>query len=100
MSVAEAQARVSSREFAEWQAFLRVEPQGGGRLDVWMASLMAMLANLHRDPKARRRAYRVKDFWPEWWKPRRARRDWRDLKALVEALNAAFGGADKRRKRA
>ena len=98
MSVAEAQARISSREFAEWQAFLRVEPHGGERLDVWMASMMALLANLYRDPKKKRKPYTLRDFMPKWWKPPRTKRNWRDLKAVVEMLNAAFGGEDKRSK--
>ncbi len=96
MSVREAQERISSREFAEWQAFMRVEPLGDTRLDFWMASLMAMLANLHRDPKKRRRPYRARDFWPEWWRAR-ARRSWRDLKAVAKMVTAAFGGTVKER---
>lgn len=96
MSVAEAQARISSREFAEWMAFMRVEPLGAERLDYWMATLLAFLANMHRDPKKRRKPWRVRDFWPRWWRVSQ-RGDWRAMKAMVEMLNAAMGGKDLRK---
>jgi hypothetical protein len=44
----------------EWQAFLAVEP-GEIWAEIRTARLMALLANIHRDPK--RKAYSPRDFW-------------------------------------
>jgi hypothetical protein len=58
---------MSSREFAQWLAYMRHEPVGEDRLDVLFAHLSALLANINRDEKQRAEAYTMKDFLIDWW---------------------------------
>lgn len=44
MSVAEAQARIGSAEFAEWMAYYRVEPFGEERADLRNGALISTIA--------------------------------------------------------
>ncbi len=94
MSVAEAQQRISSREFAEWMAFDRVEPIGGRRGDYQTAMLAALLANIYRDPKAHRRPYAVQDFVPQWWQAARPT-DWRQVLHKAALVTRMLGGTVK-----
>lgn len=48
MPVAEAQARISSREFAEWQAYDRVEPFGEVRADFRAGIIASTIVNLFK----------------------------------------------------
>lgn len=54
-------------EFVQWLAYYQVEPFGGLRGDIQSATIVAVLANIHRDRKKRGRAYRVAEFLPNWW---------------------------------
>lgn len=56
---------MSSREFAEWMAYFRLEPFGEARADWRAAMLAALIANVNRDPK-RGKPFRIADFMPEF----------------------------------
>jgi hypothetical protein len=56
---------MSSREFAEWTAFFQLQPYGEWRADYRMACLMALIANVNRDPKSSR-AYEPQEFMPQF----------------------------------
>jgi hypothetical protein len=58
---------MSSVEFAEWQAFQRLEgPLGPVRAD-WRAAVVAsVVANANRDTRKHRKAYEPPDFIPKW----------------------------------
>lgn len=58
--MAEAQERVSPREFWEWVAFYRMDPWGEERADLRMGQLAAMTGNIHRKKGAR--AFKASDF--------------------------------------
>lgn len=60
----ELRARVDLPELAEWQAFDRLEPLGMGRLNLMLASLSAMTANIHRDPSKQASPFDPDDFLP------------------------------------
>lgn len=62
MPVAELLARISARELTEWSAFFSIEPPPDRRLEVYMAQLTAVLAEIHRDRKARGSAFGIADF--------------------------------------
>lgn len=63
MSVAEAQARISAREFAEWMAYYVREPWGGDRDDNAAAIIAATVANSSgRAP----RVFKPADFLPKY----------------------------------
>ena len=61
----------------------------GRQRDQWsrMSSLLAMLANIHRDPK-KGREYAASDFDPTYEKPPRrvaTLSEWREIKTALEA---------------
>lgn len=64
--MAELQRRMSSLEFARWQAFERLEPIGVSRADFHAGLIAATVANSVRDPKERPRAWTPSDFIPDW----------------------------------
>jgi hypothetical protein len=63
-SLREVMARVDSQEFTEWQAYDRLEPIGEGRLNLILAGLASMTANINRDREARPEPFEVEDFIP------------------------------------
>lgn len=60
-SVKECQRWISSHEFAEWMAYFNMEPFGDDLLDQSIASLQALMANIHSDPKKGRK-FKPDDF--------------------------------------
>jgi len=70
----------------------------GRRIDVAAAIVASTLANIHRDPKRRRKPFSPEDFLSDWdpepEPPRRQTPE--ETVRLVEMLNAAFGGKDER----
>ncbi|WUI00202.1 DUF4035 domain-containing protein [Spirillospora sp. NBC_00431] len=94
MTVGEMLARMTSTEVTEWMAYERIAgPLGPARADVQAAIVAATVANANRGKKGRR--FHLRDFIPKW--DRRARQSWQQQLAVVEQLNAAFGGADLRK---
>jgi hypothetical protein len=53
---------ISYRELMEWMEFYKLEPWGIQTHDLHHASLMALLANQHRDPKHHPKPYVPRDF--------------------------------------
>jgi len=52
-----------------------------------------VLANIHRNPKKRPRPY----TWEDFMRPQpKAPQTWQQMLNVVEMLNAAWGGDDKR----
>lgn len=51
---------ISSREYAEWQAFYNIEPFGSMVEDIRAANIACTVANFLRDPKSRQ--YRIEEF--------------------------------------
>jgi hypothetical protein len=88
--VAACQAAVSSREFTEWLAYARLEPFGSEADDHRMAQLLALIANVNRDPARRRRPWTSDDFLPQ--RGPRAEPDPDALRPRIDAAMAAFGG--------
>lgn len=92
--MAACQAAVSSREFTEWLAYARLEPFGAEADDHRMAQLLALVANVNRDPKRRRRPWSPGDFLPQ--RGLRAEPDQDSLRPRIDAAMAAFGGLQGR----
>ena len=100
MTVEELLARISSRELSEWLAYAGLEPFGPERADLRSGIVAATVANVHRDPKKRRKPYTSADFMPRFRLEQGADgQDWPQQLALVEQLNVAFGGKDLRSER-
>ena len=95
MPVAEAQARISSREFAEWMAYDRYHPIGPERLDLLAAMLAVTMVNLWRAPKCP--AVRLDTFLPRWGpkKPVDGRTLENKFKAFALAHNAQLDAKAK-----
>lgn len=74
-------------------AFAEREPVGAERLEVMIAQLTAVVANIARGKQ--QRAYAVDDFLPRYWQPRRPA--WERMLEQVRGLNTLFGGRGKRR---
>jgi len=90
MSVARCQAEVNSREFAEWQAYRRIEPWGLERGDLNAAMVCAVIANVNA---AKGRRYKPSDFMPRFDAPRRqsAEEMQRRLMGIIKMQEAARG---------
>ena len=58
--------RMSSREFAEWAAFAGLDPFGPARADLRMANIMALTAEINRNPKKRSRPFSPAEFMFEF----------------------------------
>jgi hypothetical protein len=69
------QERLTSREFTESLAFERLEPDPAEMTMHLLAALLTLLANVHRDPKAKPRPYAVDDFLPDPYAPSRQERE-------------------------
>lgn len=64
MPVSEAQARISSAEFAEWVAFAQLEPFGPSREDARAGVIASLIANANRDADKRSAPFEPSDFFP------------------------------------
>lgn len=60
---------MSGSQWGKWIAFFEEEPFGSVYEDVRTARLMALLANINRDPKKRAAPYEVDDFMPQLREP-------------------------------
>jgi len=61
-TVRELEERLTSSELQEWKAYHALAPIGGRRGDLQTALLAAVLANCHRDSKAKPSPYKIEDF--------------------------------------
>lgn len=104
MTVEELLSRISSRELSEWQAYYRLEPFGEERDDFRAGTISSTIANVFADPKKRKKPFTPEEFIPEWRvadeeeETEEEQEPWRKQLAIVEMLNAAFGGKDLRAK--
>ena len=63
-TVRELLQRLTVPELVEWMAFDRLEPLGIGRVNLGLANLSAMTANINRDPDKRPEPFDPADFIP------------------------------------
>ena len=81
--VSELQARMSSREFSEWIAFQSREPLGERRNDLNSGMVAQIIANANRGKK--QRAFKLKDFLPEFWKEIK-KQSAKSIKSMLKGL--------------
>lgn len=84
---------MSSEEFETWKAFYLVEPFGSTRDDHRAGVIAATFVNTFK--KKSTKTIQPADFFPAYQKPRQT---WEDQLSIVEMLNTAFDGTDKRAK--
>ena len=95
MSVARAQQEVSSREFAEWQAYDRLDPIGDERADIAAGIVASVVANTNRDERKRAEPFKPGDFMANYDGRAPAREDSR---VMVEKLKMGLRAAVKSKK--
>jgi len=89
--VPELLARTSSRELSEWMAYDAAEGLPDRRQEILLANLLAMTANINRDPKKGEPASAL-DFLP-WMRPEDDEEPGPvDLTEKVRSLAAVLGG--------
>jgi hypothetical protein len=87
------QAQLTSRDYAEWRAYFKLEPFGDVRADARIGILSSLIANAYRDPKRKRSPYKPEDFVPRFEQGEQTQQS---QLTLVEMMNKAFGGKDLR----
>lgn len=76
-------------EFVDWFAYFDVEPFSGARGDLHAAQICAVLAEINRNRKKRRKPFKPVDFLVDWWADRRrAHRDAAEPPALLAKMQA------------
>lgn len=103
MPVGEMLARMSSAELTEWAVFAELEPFGEERADLRAGIVASVIANVNRDPKKQKKAFRPQDFLPEFGKRKgggegaggKEPLSPDELKAKFARIAAAFGGKRK-----
>ena len=65
MSVRRAQAEIDAHEFAEWMAYMTLEPFGPNRDDLRAGTIAAVIANVNRDSRKRSEPFSPGDFFTE-----------------------------------
>ena len=71
-------------------AYARLEPFGSEADDHRLAQLLALIANVNRDPKRRKTPWTPEDFLPK--RGPRPSGEVADLRPRIDAAMAAFGG--------
>ncbi|KKN42312.1 hypothetical protein LCGC14_0714660 [marine sediment metagenome] len=62
---------MTSREYAGWMEFYKLEPWGSEAEWLHTAQVLAMMANVNRDAKRRPQPYKAADFMPKFDRPAR-----------------------------
>ena len=91
-------ASISASQFIGWMAYYSIEPFGEERADLRAAINTAVNANAHRDAD-RHAAFSPADFMPQFSEQEERpvkRQTWQEQLAIVEVLNARYGGKDLR----
>lgn len=72
----------------EWQVYWSLEPPLADRVEIALANLTALTANVHRDPKRRQKPFTAADFMPKWdrGEPKKA-----SPEVAKNAMLSAFG---------
>ena len=83
MSVAEAQQRISAREFAEWLAYYQRSPWGPERADYAAGLICSVVANVSGRLK---KTMKPQDFMPNYGPPKR--QSVADMKAILMQVGA------------
>lgn len=98
MTVSELLSRISSAELSEWKAYAQLEPFGEERADLRFAMFESIVVNMLCKAETL-----PADFMPDFVSSEDEREERERIKRnerlleKVKALNAIFGGEDKRK---
>jgi len=92
--------RLSDEQFwqltpAQFNALVKRKMIDEEQKDYRTALICSVIANVFRDKKKRRKPFKPQDFMPQRRKQKR-KQTWQEQLALVQILNVAFGGKDRR----
>lgn len=79
-------------------AYAGLEPFGEERADLRAGIVASTVANTARDPKTQRDPFTPQEFMPKFESKEATEQTPEQMLAIVEMLNAAFGGQDLRPK--
>lgn len=79
--------------------FFALDPWDGERLDIHFGTLMALIANVNRDPEKRPTPFAASDFVPDWLADPEARKE-RSARDLAGAADAWIALAKQQAKKA
>lgn len=91
MTVKQLLHNISSQELTEWMVYYELEPFGEERADLRAGIISSTIANANRSKNSR--VYKPVDFIPKFDKPKQT---WQEQLQIVEMLNIAFKGEDRR----
>lgn len=93
MSIRRAQVEIDSAEFAQWEAFDRVEPFGEDRADLRSAIVACVIANANRDTEKQPQPFKVSDFMPSFDRPKKEtpEQTWNKFAAMTPVMQKAKG---------
>lgn len=77
-------------------AYAGLEPFGEERADLRAGIVASVVANTARDPKVQRDPFTPQEFMPKFESKEPTEQTPEQMLAIVEMLNAAFGGQDLR----
>lgn len=86
---------MSSQELTEWMSFSQLEPFGFRAMWQPFAVLLALLANVHRNPKKGKK-FKPEDFMPKEIAPERDEQDWQTMLRQAQTITQLFGGKIKK----
>lgn len=75
---------MTSAEIAEWMAYAQLEPFGEERADLRAGIIASTIANVHRDPKQRKKPYTAEEFMPKF------ERQEKSPQSVAEKIKAVF----------
>lgn len=85
MTVRELLERIDSRELTEWAAYYELEPWGTEVEDLRIATVLAMMANINRDPKKKSTPFTPDDFMPNREQPETEEQTWEEQADILMA---------------
>jgi len=88
MPVSQLKRVISSREFTQWQAYFQIEPYGHVADDIRMARLMAIVAGIAGNSKAKPKDFLITDM-TEGNASEQAQ-DWQTMKRHAQIYAAAL----------
>lgn len=86
---------MSASEFAEWQAYARIDPFGEEREDQRAGVIAAVIANVHRDPKKRKDPFDWEWFLRPKDKPKEPQ-TWQQMLTIALVSAEVYGHKDMR----
>lgn len=98
MTVRDLTRKLSSAELTEWISYSRLRPFGPLVNDQRYGNIMALIANVHRDPSKMPEPFSPTDFMMSKVKQRKEVQSWEEQLSVVEMLTTALGGKDLRKK--